>query len=96
MSSEANRSAENLLLLCIPHSHEVDEDETRSPAEMRGEWRIAQQQGCLDLLQSWTIRDAQAEEVARESSDSPAVSAPVLTVLVRHEPADDDGMTRGL
>lgn len=83
MSSDDNRRAENLLLLCIPHSYGVDEDETRFPPEMLQEWRLAQLQEHLELLQSWSITDDQAHEVARESFDSPVVAGQVLAAVVR-------------
>jgi hypothetical protein len=83
MSAADNRSAENLLLLCIPHSYEVDGDEDRFPAEMLQEWRVAQRQEVLDSRQAWTIDEDQASDVSRESFGSPTVAAPVLASVVR-------------
>jgi hypothetical protein len=83
MSHEDNRSATNLLLLCIPHSYEVDEDEERFPAALLQEWRVAQRQHFTTRRQAWTITDDQAYEIAQESFASPGVAAPILTEVVR-------------
>lgn len=83
MSHEDNRSATNLLLLCIPHSYEVDEDEERFPAALLQEWRAAQRQDFTTRRQAWTITDDQAYEIGQESFASPGVAAPILTAVVR-------------
>jgi hypothetical protein len=83
MSPEDNRSAANLLLLCIPHSYEIDEDEERFPAAVLQQWRVAQRDEFAARRQAWTISDNQAREVAHESFSSPAIAAPILTAVVR-------------
>lgn len=83
MSSEDNRSAPNLLLLCIPDSYEVDGDEDQFPPETLHAWRAAQREEHANLRQAWTITDAQAREVAQLSFDSPAIAAPIITSVVR-------------
>lgn len=83
MSHEDNRSATNLLLLCIRHSYEVDDDEERFPPTLLREWRVAQRQDFTTRRQAWTITDDQAHEIAQQSFASPAVAAPILTAVVR-------------
>jgi len=82
MSSEENRAPENLLLMCIPHSYEIDTDETRFPADLLREWREAQLQEYLDVRQAWTLNDDQVTEIVRLSFDSPTIAAPVITGIV--------------
>lgn len=82
MSSEENRAPENLLLMCIPHSYEIDTDEIRFPADLLREWREAQLQEYLDVRQAWTLNDDQVAEVVRLSFDSPTIAAPVVTGIV--------------
>lgn len=82
MSSEENRAPENLLLMCIPHSYEIDTDETRFPANLLREWREAQLQQHLDVRQAWTLNDDQVAEIVRLSFDSPTIAAPVITGIV--------------
>lgn len=83
MSHEDNRGVSNLLLLCIPHSYEIDEDEHRFPATLLQEWRVAQRQDFTTRRQAWTITDDQAHEIAQESFASPGVAVPILTAVVR-------------
>ncbi|MBB3043706.1 hypothetical protein [Nocardioides soli] len=82
MSSEDNRSAENLLLMCIPHSYEIDEHETRFSPELLQEWRVGQIQEYFDRRQGWPIDEDEAAEVLAVSFDSPMIAAPVLTSVV--------------
>jgi hypothetical protein len=82
MSSEENRAPENLLLMCIPHSYEIDSDETRFPADLLRRWREAQLQEYLDVRQAWTLNDDQVAEIVRLSFDSPTIAAPVITGIV--------------
>jgi hypothetical protein len=82
MSSEENRAPENLLLICIPHSYEIDSDETRFPADLLRRWREAQLQEYLDVRQAWTLNDDQVAEIVRLSFDSPTIAAPVITGIV--------------
>jgi hypothetical protein len=34
LTAEENRAAENLLVMCIPHSYEIDEHKEQFPAEL--------------------------------------------------------------
>lgn len=82
MSSVENRSVENLLLMCIPHSYEIDEHETRFSAELLQEWRVGQIQEYLDRRHGWPIDEVEAAEVLGVSFDAPTIAAPVLTSVV--------------
>lgn len=82
MSSAENRDHENLLLMCISHSYEIDSDETRFPADLLQEWREAQLQEYLDVRNAWTLNDDQVEEVSRLSFDFTTIAAPVITGIV--------------
>jgi len=82
MSSVDNRSVENLLLMCIPHSYEIDEHETRFSAELLQEWRVGQIQEYFDRRHGWPIDEDEAAEVLAVSFDAPAIAAPVLTSVV--------------
>lgn len=82
MSSEENRGPENLLLMCIKHSYEIDADEALFPADLLRKLREAQLQEYLDVRNAWTLNDDQVEEVSRLSFDSPTIAAPVITGIV--------------
>lgn len=82
MSSGDNRSVENLLLMCIPHSYEIDEHEARFSPELLQEWRVGQIQEYFDRRHGWPIDEDEAAEVLAVSFDSPAIAAPVLTSVV--------------
>jgi hypothetical protein len=82
MSSEENRAPKNLLLMCIPHSFEIDTDEIRFPADLLREWGKAQRQEYLDVRQAWTLNDDQVADIVRLSFDSPTIAAAVITGIV--------------
>lgn len=82
MSSDDNRAPENLLLMCLPHSSEIDDFEDQYPPELLQEWRLAQREEYENIRQSWTIDDDQAAEIAELSFGSPTVAAPVITGIV--------------
>lgn len=82
MSPADNRSVENLLLMCISHSYEIDEHETRFSAELLQEWRVAQIQEYFDRRHGWPIDEDEAAEVLAVSFDAPTTAAPVLTSVV--------------
>lgn len=82
MSSADNRSVENLLLMCIAHSYEIDEHETRFPPELLQEWRVGQVQEYFERRHGWPIDEDEAAEVLVVSFNSPAIAAPVLTSVV--------------
>lgn len=82
MSSDDNRAPENLLLMCLPHSSEIDDFEDQYPPELLHEWRLAQREEHENIRQSWTIDEDQAAEIAELSFGSPTVAAPVITGIV--------------
>ncbi len=82
MSPADNRSVENLLLMCIPHSYEIDEHEKRFSPELLQEWRVCQIQEYLDRRHGWPIDENEAADVSAVSFDSPVIAAPVLTSVV--------------
>ena len=82
MSSADNRSVENLLLMCVPHSYEIDEDETQFSPELLQEWRVGQIQEYFDRRRGWPIDENEAAEVSAVSFDSPTIAAPALTSVV--------------
>ncbi len=69
MPAEQNREFSNLLLLCIEHSYEIDENPGPFPAEVLREWKAAQIAEYEQIQRSWNISDDEASEalVASES-----------------------------
>ncbi|WP_157537500.1 hypothetical protein [Nocardioides sp. Root190] len=82
MSSVDNRAPENLLLMCIAHSYEIDTDETRFPPALLQEWRVAQVREYEEFRQGWVLSDAQVAEIIELSFGSPVIAAPVITGIV--------------
>ncbi|MFD5506830.1 hypothetical protein ACFWIB_03520 [Streptomyces sp. NPDC127051] len=74
MSDEANRSGENLLLLCIEHSYEIDDNAARFPPEMLREWKVAQLAEHDQIQQSWHLSNDEAAEAFALSFDPHQVS----------------------
>jgi len=69
MSADENRSVGNLILMCIPHSYEIDDLQRAYlfPIELLRSWK-EQQLAEYDRTRSgWQITDAEAEEVIQES-----------------------------
>lgn len=86
MTSEDNRAASNLVLLCIQHSYEVDDHPKRFPAPMLREWKAAQLAEHKEVLASWPLTEEKAETVRRESFRTHAqaqVDAATLAELAR-------------
>jgi hypothetical protein len=76
MSSSDNRSAANLLLLCIEHAYEIDDDKrvARYPEGLLHTWKAAQLAEVDRLLrQGISLTDEEAREVIAES-----ISAEIL------------------
>ena len=69
MSPEENRSEGNLLVLCIPHSYEVDDPQRVHlfPIELLRSWKGQQLAEYDKTRNGWQLTDAEAEEVVRES-----------------------------
>jgi hypothetical protein len=69
MSEEENRAVGNLLLMCIPHSYEVDDPQRVRlyPKELLRSWKEQQLAEYDRTRAGWLPTDAEAEEVIRES-----------------------------
>lgn len=83
MPSTENRDASNLLLLCIPHSFEVDDHAERFPAEMLHQWRLKQRDEHRRLRKAWPLSDEEAQEAASASFDTTILSSRALIDVVR-------------
>ncbi|SOX53831.1 hypothetical protein MAAFP003_2507 [Mycobacterium ahvazicum] len=77
MASEENRSAENLLLLCLFHSELVDAEGRVEdfPKELLLQWKAAQlaeydQAAAAGIEAGWPLTDAEAAEVIAKSERS--------------------------
>lgn len=69
MPLEENRSVGKLLLMCIPHSYEVDDPQRVHlfPIELLRSWKEQQLAEYDRTRNGWQLTDAEAEEVIRES-----------------------------
>ncbi len=69
MSPEENRAVGNLLLMCIPHSYEVDDPQRVHlySIEVLRSWKEQQLAEYDRTRRGWQLTDAEAEEVIRES-----------------------------
>lgn len=83
MTSEGNRSYENLLLLCIEDSYEIDEQEDRFPPELLRGWKKSQEGEFDKLQQNWSLSDEDAEQVLDESSARAQQHAGAVVGVVR-------------
>lgn len=83
MTAEENRSARNLLLLCIAHSYEVDQQPERFPADLLQQWRLAQRAEHERLRKAWPLADEEARQVVSESFHASALNSPILTAVAR-------------
>jgi hypothetical protein len=75
MSSEENRSSGNLLLVCIDHSYEIDDNQRVNlyPKELLRSWKEQQLADYDKTRQGWQLTDAEAAEVIRESYNADIV-----------------------
>ncbi|WP_163806194.1 hypothetical protein [Mycolicibacterium anyangense] len=83
MPPEDNRGIDNLLLLCIEHSYEIDETPGQFPADTLREWKAAQIAEYDHLQRSWPINDDEATEILVASESFGALHAPSTIELVR-------------
>lgn len=83
MPAEENRAFENLILLCIEHSYEIDETPDLFPAEKLREWKMAQIAEYDRLQRNWPLSDDEATEVLVASGSFDALHAPSMVELVR-------------
>ena len=70
MSSDDNRSVDNLLLLCVEHADEIDQPGRVNlySVERLREWKSRQLAEYDQVGTGWNITHSEAEEVIRESS----------------------------
>jgi hypothetical protein len=75
MSSEDNRSSGNLLLVCIDHSYEIDDNQRVHlyPKELLLSWKDQQLADYDKTSQGWQLTDVEAAEVIRESYNADIV-----------------------
>ncbi|MFF1906405.1 hypothetical protein [Kitasatospora sp. NPDC058218] len=67
MTEADNRSAGNLLPLCIEDAAEVDETPAHYPADLLREWKREQLREYDTIQRAWPITDDQAAEAAEQS-----------------------------
>lgn len=69
MNEGENRSAENLVLMCLPHAMEIDEPSwpDKYPTHLLRDWKQAQLDLTERIQRTWPLSDAEAEEVVRVS-----------------------------
>jgi hypothetical protein len=89
MDAEANRSAENLLILCLFHHELVDnkEQEAQFPVETLRQWKDAQLAEYDRAVKAgeeagWHLTDEEAAEVIDKSERSTSVTVQGETVIV--------------
>jgi hypothetical protein len=75
MSSDENRSATNLLLLCIEHAYEIDDDQRVHlyPKNLLLAWKTEQLVEFDRVRQGWPLTEGEADEVIRESIEAEIV-----------------------
>ncbi|GJO27407.1 hypothetical protein NJB1507_33300 [Mycobacterium marinum] len=83
MPPEQNRAPENLILLCIEHSYEIDDAPDLFPADILREWKAAQFAEYERLQRNWPIGDDEVTEVLVASESFDALHAPSTVDLVR-------------
>ncbi|KRD05713.1 hypothetical protein ASE48_16190 [Mycobacterium sp. Root265] len=83
MPPEENRALDNLVLLCIEHSYEIDEAPELFPPETLREWKAAQVAEYDRLQRNWPINDDEVAEVLVASESFDALHAPAIVELAR-------------
>jgi hypothetical protein len=69
MSEEENRSASNLIPMCMEHADEIDVTPEHYPVELLHEWKRAQIAEHFKVQKSWPLTDDEAEQVIEASFD---------------------------
>lgn len=70
MSADDNRSASNLIALCLEHAFEIDQTPDLFPPDLLREWKAAQLEEFQELQKSWPLTDDEADEVRDRSFDA--------------------------
>lgn len=87
MTADENRSPDNLIPLCFEHAWEIDNSEDDYPADLLRSWKAAQLAECVALQKSWSLTDAEAEEIelrsfeAREHGHAAASAVAVMQAV---------------
>lgn len=87
MTADENRSPDNLIPLCFEHAWEIDTSEDDYPADLLRSWKAAQLAECIALQKSWSLTDAEAEEIeqrsfeAREHGHAAASAATIMQAI---------------
>lgn len=87
MTADENRSPNNLIPLCFEHAWEIDNSEDEYPADLLRSWKAAQLAECIVVQKSWSLTDAEAEEIehrsfqAREHGHAAASAATVMQAV---------------
>jgi len=68
MAADDNRGPENLVLLCIDHSYEVDTSPDQYPAQLLRQWKQLQVDEYSRVQLNWPLSDAEAGRVLVASS----------------------------
>lgn len=67
MSEEENRSAANLIPLCLEHAREIDVTPEHYPVKLLREWKQAQIAEHFKVQKAWPLTDDEAERVVEAS-----------------------------
>lgn len=87
MSADDNRSATNLIPLCLEHAFEIDQKPELFPADLLRDWKAGQLAEFKALHKSWPLTDDEADEVrsqsfgAREHGHAAAASQTVMSAM---------------
>jgi hypothetical protein len=71
MSEKENRSASNLIPMCLEHAREIDVTPEHYPVDLLHEWKRAQIEEHVKVQKGWPLTDEEAQQVI-EASFGPA------------------------
>lgn len=69
MSEEENRSASNLIPMCLEHALEIDATPEHYPVKLLQEWKVAQVEEHFKMQKGWPLTEEEAQEVIEVSFD---------------------------
>jgi hypothetical protein len=84
MSTDDNRAAPNLLLLCLNHADEIDSADlvANYPADLLREWKSGQVEASAKAVARWRLTDDEAAEVVEKSFPPVTISLQGETIIV--------------
>lgn len=96
-SEEENRSVNNLLLLCIEHSYEIDDSNrvVDFPVELLLQWKRQQLVEFDALGQGWSLSQQEADEVAKKSFTMPRIEVTNSSISLGGEGGNAPGAGGG-